>query len=393
MSLTNTIYEIKYNNENINSMVVEFSDFWSIPMIKLGFNKNIYDIKDKYGNIVKKYGINKCHSINYYEHLIKIKEKNEYINYPKSISLVAIKYFNITNNKPKILSRAFYKLWEILIDFNDILTKNKENIICAHLAEGPGSFIQASILYREKYNPNNKDKYYGITLHSENKEVPNMDKEFIKYYSNKYINYETSKENNGDLTNPTIIKKFANTFKDKKAHFITADGGFPWTNENLQEQEAFKLILGEIITALSIQDIKGNFVCKIFDTYCLSTVKLILLCQQYYEKVYIIKPFTSRQTNSEKYLVCKNFKGITNETLNKLYEILSKANTNKKKLIDIFETNNIDKLLEQFAIINNNYFNTQYDSLSKVINIINNLNIPINDYIEANNNWVKKYFK
>ena len=35
--------------------------------------------------------------------------------------------------------------------------------------------------------------------------------------------------------------------------FITADGGFYWNNENYQEQEAYKLILGEIITALNIQ--------------------------------------------------------------------------------------------------------------------------------------------
>mgnify|MGYP003718068581 CR=1 FL=1 len=44
--------------------------------------------------------------------------------------------------------------------------------------------------------------------------------------------------------------------QDKKSQYadlITADGGFIWSNENFQEQEAYKLILGEIITALKIQ--------------------------------------------------------------------------------------------------------------------------------------------
>ena len=52
---------------------------------------------------------------------------------------------------------------------------------------------------------------------------------------------------NGDLTDKKTRILFGGNFKQRKADFITADGGFDWKNENIQEQEAFKLILAQII--------------------------------------------------------------------------------------------------------------------------------------------------
>jgi hypothetical protein len=48
---------------------------------------------------------------------------------------------------------------------------------------------------------------------------------------------------------------------------FTADGGFEWKDENFQEQEAYKLILGEILTCLKIQLYGGVFVIKLFEIY------------------------------------------------------------------------------------------------------------------------------
>ena len=49
-------------------------------------------------------------------------------------------------------------------------------------------------------------------------------------------------------------------------------------------------------------------------------------------KVYITKPFTSRAANSEKYIVCKGFRGIDEMELKSLLDIVSK--------IDEINTNN-----------------------------------------------------
>ena len=47
------------------------------------------------------------------------------------------------------MSRAFYKMWEMLILFN---LADDDNFTYAALAEGPGAFIQAVIKYREIFN-------------------------------------------------------------------------------------------------------------------------------------------------------------------------------------------------------------------------------------------------
>ena len=48
------------------------------------------------------------------------------------------------------ISRSFFKLWEMLNDF-DIIDKTKQNITYGALAEGPGGFIEAFNFYRRKF--------------------------------------------------------------------------------------------------------------------------------------------------------------------------------------------------------------------------------------------------
>ena len=87
------------------------------------------------------------------------------------------------------LSRAYFKLWEILEIVNNNLYnifKNKKiNIGC--LAEGPGGFMEALINFRYKYF-NIKDNIFSITLKSTNKNIPGWNKatQFLK--NNKNVN-------------------------------------------------------------------------------------------------------------------------------------------------------------------------------------------------------------
>ena len=45
-----------------------------------------------------------------------------------------------------------------------------------------------------------------------------------------------------------------------------------------------------------------------FDTFLKSSIDVIFLLSALYEKVYIVKPHTSRAANSERYIVCLGFK-------------------------------------------------------------------------------------
>ena len=57
---------------------------------------------------------------------------------------------------------------------------------------------------------------------------------------------------------------------------VTADGGFPYQDENNQEMEILNLCLGEIICALMILANNGSFILKIYESYTLITIKFIL---------------------------------------------------------------------------------------------------------------------
>ena len=68
-----------------------------------------------------------------------------------------------------------------------------------------------------------------------------------------------------------------------------------------------KLLFAQIAYAVCIQKKGGTFILKIFDCFMQHTVDLIELLASFYEKVYIVKPQTSRYANSEKYIVCIGF--------------------------------------------------------------------------------------
>jgi hypothetical protein len=90
--------------------------------------------------------------------------------------------------------------------------------------------------------------------------------------------------------------------------FITGDGGFDFSmNFNEQENNISQLLFAQIAFAVCMQKKGGCFVLKIFDSFLLHTLDLLALLSSFYKKVYIVKPFTSRYANSEKYVVCKSF--------------------------------------------------------------------------------------
>ncbi|KAJ3092169.1 FtsJ methyltransferase domain-containing protein 2 [Quaeritorhiza haematococci] len=88
---------------------------------------------------------------------------------------------------------------------------------------------------------------------------------------------------------------------------VTADGGFCVDGDELhQEHHSRQIILCEIATMFSILRKHGDFLCKIFDAFTPFTAELIYLLYCHFDKIAIVKPFTSRPANSERYIVCRN---------------------------------------------------------------------------------------
>lgn len=348
------------------------------PLFSLGFHSFIHRTKSAMDITLKLETKNKFYYVvNPFESTIS--------DYTEDLSHTIIPFLSLKNED--IVSRSFFKMWEILATFQ--LT-DKSEMTMVGIAEGPGSFIQAFIKYREKYHSIKKDKIHGITLglsnDSSNKVEFNLENT-IKKYPKLITLYKTSNKDDGDITNITTINNFKSTIP-QLADLITADGSIYSTNvNNYIEQDSYKLIFGEILTALQIQAKDGHFVLKVFDTFTNTTIKLLYLLASFYEETFIYKPFFSRNTSSEKYIVCRKFKydrKKDKESLDKklifLEKVFVQLNTSKF-ILDIFP---------KFILTSENI------NVFKYINIllVNDMQICINQlvqYIKSNNYFGDEY--
>jgi len=374
-----------------------YSRFLSQPQISNGFNIFIHKSKDKMSFVDDpKYKNKNFYQVtNPYEHTITNSDKGKL-----DIASYSKMYFKLDEtSKLNIVSRAFYKLWEILLLF-DLVPNKTGSLITAHLAEAPGSFVQALIFFREKYYKSSdyaKDEHYVISIAEEGYGIPTFKKDFRSEYSRVKI-YE---QDGGDLTNTKSIDKF--TKFSKKADLITADGGFIWIDENYQEQEAYKLILGEIITAFKVQEKGGSFVLKLFEIYTDISIKMISILSSVYDKVYITKPLTSRPSNSERYVVCKGFKGVDSAVIKAMEELLENINKNelnKMFLADILPNYKINQEMKYTTNVSSIILsNVQHESINKMITYINSGNYygdQYHQYLEeqqkANDFWCSTFY-
>jgi 23S rRNA U2552 (ribose-2'-O)-methylase RlmE/FtsJ len=397
--------------ENILSTDINpnYIDGMPYPKYSLGFHHYIHDTKDKMQIIEQFKGKKQVYRVtNPFEEQVD--------DYNDTINNACNKYFDL-GKTPKILSRGFYKLWEILMTFD--LIQLDGSFVSAHLAEGPGSFIQATMFYRELFAKNSKnDKYHAVTLHPEAElgHVPPLEEEFIKFYDKespkRFILHKTyskqvaggfADKDNGDILDPKTHLLFGGQIGEK-VDFITADGGFNWKNENTQEQEACKLILGQVIGAIKLQKKSGSFVCKLFETYTDASVKILQLLTAFYDNVYVVKPLMSRPSNSEKYVVCSDFKFSPSDKLyvssiKQLDELLEKSFKTKKNIFDIFPNfKPNDDLLATTIVLNNAIANQQFVSINEIVKFIDSQNYYGDAYhmyremqINASKYWISTY--
>jgi 23S rRNA U2552 (ribose-2'-O)-methylase RlmE/FtsJ len=295
-------------------------------------------------------------------------------------------------SKLKPLSRSFYKMIEISNMLDLIDSENK--LQSFHLAEGPGGFIEAMCLMRENRKD---DKYYGMTLINNNDPaVPGWNKTNNFLLKNQNVEIEKGYDQTGDIMNPENLKycyqKYKNSFD-----IITGDGGFDFSTDfNQQEIVSSKLIFCQIAFAISLQKYNGHFILKMFDTFTQVSIEYLYLLSILYDEVHIVKPNTSRYANSEKYVVCKNFRLSDTDSLVKL---LYSAITNLKDDEFLNKILNIDipylyfnKLEEYNAIIGQQ----QIENIASTLSLISNNKNERLELLKKNNIqkciiWCQKY--
>lgn len=300
---------MKLFNENIETL----NNLENLNLIKSNDLILFHELNQEIS--VKKKEIDECDN-NKWDKMKKLMNPFELVY---TTSSKKYKYENFALYKP--VSRSYFKLWEMNMDY-DLLLKNKNKIIAATLAEGPGGFLEAIMNFRNNKN----DEYYGITLQNVNSYIPDWE---LNEHNNLKIMY-------GNLYHYESTEKFIDIFKNnKKADIVTADGGFDYSNDyNSQEINSVRIITAELIHAFLILKTDGHYVCKLFDLFSKPMNKIIYILYSFFNEIYIVKPKTSRPANSEKYIICKNFKGINQEDVSNLIRLLSQFNDE-----DLFDFN------------------------------------------------------
>ena len=158
------------------------------------------------------------------------------------------------------------------------------------------------------------DRYYGMTLVNDDPICPGWKKTRAFLDSHPNVIIENGADKTGNLISVENYLYCAAKYKNKM-DIVTADGGFDFSVDfNHQESMATQLVLCEVFYALAIQKLGGSFILKIFDVFHKTTVDILYILSYYYKNVSIMKPYTSRVANSEKYVVCQGFK-ISDSTL------------------------------------------------------------------------------
>lgn len=335
----------------------------------------------------------------------KLNNDYELIHLPNK----RVKSDSIAKYEP--LSRAFFKLWELLHLFHNPLQQQPPvPIKVIALAEGPGGFIEAIQCWRKHYAPTVVDEIIGVTLKSTNKEIPGWKKarNFLDQNPNVCIDY--CSDNTGNLYKVSNLEYLHEKHKGT-VDLVTADGGFDFSDDfNNQEQKSYRIIFCECIGAMATLKEGGMFVCKIFDTFSRTTISILQMLKAHFKKVFVTKPNTSRPCNSEKYIVCEEFMGIDEIYLQKcfisigLWDYISESN---QLLHSVFcETNLDERLLDVMETFNEQNAQQQIFHIERTLESIknkkqNNTKIAIQkhkaiEWCKAYNmeiNWNSKFIK
>ncbi len=366
----NHLYIYKKKNIEEEVIIQDFELVWKDKKYSLFFKKYYEEISKEKENI------DKLENNESWDKMKKIGNPYEliYTTYHR-------KRKNDSISKYIPLSRSYFKMWEIynnypIFKYFPLQTK----FHFAHLAEGPGGFMEASYNYLEHIREKKifvKDMYDGITLKPHNEYVPDWNK--IKKIFNNNSNIRVTY---GNLYHYNDVLEYVKLFENNKAHIVTADGGFDYSSDfNGQELNSCQIIYSEIVIALKVLIKNGTFICKVFDLFSIPMLRMIELLNRNFEYVYIYKPETSRPANSEKYIICMNFLDKMDEktkdnllTKIKIWNdyVEKKDPNNENNFIDFNNISIHRDLIYSLNDYNKEYIENQKVSLKNTIEIAKN---------------------
>ena len=181
------------------------------------------------------------------------------------------------------INRAYFKMREIMLSCAlDIPEKT------VHLCEAPGGYVQAA--YEDA-----PDSWQWRALTLASGPAPALPHDVMQHGSFVFADVLTAQR--------AVLCE-----EQGWAKLVTADGAVEMDHNRLEE-EHFPLLLAQTQLGLECLAQGGDMVIKFFEGLVNCTQVWIALLTTRFAYVTIIKPNTSRPTNSERFLVCRGFSG------------------------------------------------------------------------------------
>lgn len=169
----------------------------------------------------------------------------------------------VDNYNAEYVTIAWLKCYEILEHYK-ILDNNNKDINYFGICEQPGAFIFSI----NHYVRGKLKKKLNFTIQSLNTKIDKSgfppEKSLYDEYRN---NYDYGVDFTGDVTSIENIQYYRQKYYDQDYYLITADCGQSCDDFSKQEQNIAKLLIGQILLAISLSSQKTTYVLKLFTLY------------------------------------------------------------------------------------------------------------------------------
>lgn len=273
------------------------------------------------------------------------------------------------------VSNAWVKCYEMINYFNMIPDTTNEFLHFDNAAF-PGSFIVSTHhLINTQRKWKNKYKWYASSLHDINKTRGALEDKY-KLFQNYPDNWLMTKTNDGDVLSKNNQLDFMNRL-NHSIDLYTSDLGFAAADDyNNQELIQAPANIGQIISGLLTLKKGGCFITKQYTIFEPITVSAMYATSVFFDEFYICKPYSSREANSELYLVGKGFKGNINIDHPYINAMFDRISGNIDINIPIFKENDypdgyIDNIIKIADSVTNSQIvkiNNDIDRVTKCIN-------------------------
>uniref|UniRef100_A0A6C0H8E6 Ribosomal RNA methyltransferase FtsJ domain-containing protein n=1 Tax=viral metagenome TaxID=1070528 RepID=A0A6C0H8E6_9ZZZZ len=370
MKLDN-VDNIIFNDNDISYKLVSNIN---LPLHSLGYNYYLSRTKSSM-SITKNF-----ESKNEFYYVVNPFEVNIHIITDNLLLESTNSYFNTTN---EIYDSTFYIYWDIFTIFNII--ENIEELVITILSLKNNSIINCINNYKN-IRKSFLSKIKDIILYT----ISNQEEEIKIDNKIKHHNFKL------DISNTKSIIKFNEEVKKKhNNHIIIGDYG----HDN--EGEIYNILINEILIALTYQNNNGHFILKIYESFTIPTLKLIYILSACYEEVYIYKPYFSRPSESDKYIICKNYQKNKTLLIANIIKILQSIKSEPNKYIYSIIPKLIlpQTFLNKIIFINIKLINTQQIIINNIIKYIKQNNYFGDNYhsykseqLKAIKWWILTFF-